>query len=340
MKRIFLLVFLLPLLVKAQVYQSMPQAGYGAVKRMLFDSVLSLPLGISKLQNISGGRDIGQIRYNTIDSSIYIYSGSAWRKIGGGDTTNLSNRINNKVSIFGDTIIGTLKVVTILEQREQSAINAIGSGSHTGVIGRSTVDGIGVFAASNTGTGLIAFSATSNHAILGDYATGLTVTNSGRVLIGTNVDNLTDNLQIGGKIKATNIIDNASQTYNSTVTWGGLAPVTSLQKSYRWSRFGNWVFLNISLLYSIAGNANSVTMTLPAGVPLPANVPGSTNADNINFPATGIMHTSEDASSNLQTPMVAYMRISGAGTGYKLVISTPNLILVRYATISIMYFTN
>lgn len=86
MKRIFILLFLLPLLSKAQVYQSMPQAGYGPVKRMLFDSVLTLPLGIAKLQNITGGRDTGQIRYNKADSSIYTYSGSAWRKVSGGST--------------------------------------------------------------------------------------------------------------------------------------------------------------------------------------------------------------------------------------------------------------
>jgi len=112
MKRIFILLFLLPLLSKAQVYQAMPQAGYGAVKRMLFDSVLTLPLGITKLQNITGGRDTGQIRYNKADSSIYIYSGNAWRKVSGGgstiDTTSLSNRINSKLSLSGGTMIGDI----------------------------------------------------------------------------------------------------------------------------------------------------------------------------------------------------------------------------------------
>jgi hypothetical protein len=117
MKRIFILLFLLPLLSKAQVYQAMPQAGYGPVKRMLFDSVLTLPLGIAKLQNITGGRDTGQIRYNKVDSSLYIYSGSAWRKVTGGsggstDTTSLSNRINNKVSKSGDVMTGSLQIGT------------------------------------------------------------------------------------------------------------------------------------------------------------------------------------------------------------------------------------
>lgn len=80
----------------------MPQAGYGPVKRMLFDSVVTLPMGITSLRNISGGRDTAQIRYNKNDSSIYVYTGSQWVKSSGGstiDTTSLSNRINLKVNI-------------------------------------------------------------------------------------------------------------------------------------------------------------------------------------------------------------------------------------------------
>ena len=76
----------------------MPQAGYGPVKRMLFDSVLTLPLSVFSLRNISGGRDVGQIRWNTPDSSLYMYSGSQWIKINT-DTSQLSNRIANKLSI-------------------------------------------------------------------------------------------------------------------------------------------------------------------------------------------------------------------------------------------------
>ena len=82
----------------AQTYQSMPQAGYGPVKRMLFDSVLTLPLNILKLQNATGGRDIGQIRYNVSDSSIYIYSGSRWIK-SGIDTSTIYYNLGLKLNI-------------------------------------------------------------------------------------------------------------------------------------------------------------------------------------------------------------------------------------------------
>jgi hypothetical protein len=62
----------------------MPQAGYGPVKRMLVDSVLTIPIGISQLRNITGGRDTAQIRYQKSDSSVYVYTGSSWVKLGSG----------------------------------------------------------------------------------------------------------------------------------------------------------------------------------------------------------------------------------------------------------------
>ena len=40
--------------LKAQVYQAMPQAGYGPVTRFLTDSVLTIPTGINSLRNITG----------------------------------------------------------------------------------------------------------------------------------------------------------------------------------------------------------------------------------------------------------------------------------------------
>jgi hypothetical protein len=105
MKRLlFILLVFVCSVSYGQVYQSMPQAGYGPVQRMLFDSVVTLPMGITRLRNISGGRDTAQIRYNKADSSIYVYTGSQWVKSSGSggastDTTSLSNRINLKVNI-------------------------------------------------------------------------------------------------------------------------------------------------------------------------------------------------------------------------------------------------
>jgi hypothetical protein len=52
------------------------------------------------------GRDTGGIRYALADSSVYIWTGSQWRKVGDGgtslDTSSLSNRINQRVK-YTDT---------------------------------------------------------------------------------------------------------------------------------------------------------------------------------------------------------------------------------------------
>jgi hypothetical protein len=81
---IILAFFFCTIKTEAQVYQAMPQAGYGPVKRMLVDSVLTIPIGISQLRNITGGRDTAQIRYQKSDSSVYVYTGSSWVKLGSG----------------------------------------------------------------------------------------------------------------------------------------------------------------------------------------------------------------------------------------------------------------
>jgi hypothetical protein len=68
-----------------------------------FDSVFLLP----NLTGTAGLRG-GALRYNGSDSSLYVYTGTQWRKIDGSggstvDTTSLSNRINLKLNI-SDTV--------------------------------------------------------------------------------------------------------------------------------------------------------------------------------------------------------------------------------------------
>ena len=99
---IIITLILLSFGLEAQVYQAMPQAGYGPIKRMLLDSVLTIPQGITSLRQITGGRDIGQIRWNGSDTGLYIYNGVRWQRINI-DTTNLTNEIAEKLNIT-DTI--------------------------------------------------------------------------------------------------------------------------------------------------------------------------------------------------------------------------------------------
>jgi hypothetical protein len=59
-------------------------------------------LNIPKLTATSG-RDTGGIRYALADSSVYVWTGSQWRRVGQGtDTTSLSNRIDLRVK-YTDT---------------------------------------------------------------------------------------------------------------------------------------------------------------------------------------------------------------------------------------------
>jgi hypothetical protein len=83
-----------------QIYQNMAQPGY-KFSRARFDSVLSVPVSITSLRNISGGRDTGQIRYVTSDSSLYVYTGRTWVKFSGGS----AGMFVDSVTVFGDSLL-------------------------------------------------------------------------------------------------------------------------------------------------------------------------------------------------------------------------------------------
>jgi hypothetical protein len=84
MKKLLYILLLLPVIGFSQVYQSMPQYGYGPIRRMQFDSVATLPLGLGDLRQSVGFRNIGQVRFNTSDSSLYVWTGFTWAKQAGG----------------------------------------------------------------------------------------------------------------------------------------------------------------------------------------------------------------------------------------------------------------
>jgi len=94
MKRILIIILGLFSVAYGQLYQQMPQAGYGPVKRFWIDSVLSIPTSTTSGSNLSGGRDVGRIRYNISDSSLQVYTGNQWlsgnRSSGWGLTGNAS----------------------------------------------------------------------------------------------------------------------------------------------------------------------------------------------------------------------------------------------------------
>lgn len=78
MKKILITIIGLFSVAYGQLYQSMPQRGYGPVKNFWVDSVLIIPTNVTSGSNLSGGREVGKIRYNIIDSSVQVYTGSQW----------------------------------------------------------------------------------------------------------------------------------------------------------------------------------------------------------------------------------------------------------------------
>lgn len=88
-KLILLLLLFISIGANAQLYQQMPQAGYGPVKRMWIDSVLIAPTNVTSGDNLSGGREVGKVRYNITDSSWQVYTGSQW--LAGNRSTGLTN---------------------------------------------------------------------------------------------------------------------------------------------------------------------------------------------------------------------------------------------------------
>ena len=104
----FLSVFVLTFFVKfgfGQVYQAMPQYGYGPVKRFDIDSTLTIPTvcGVPTLK--SNILRKSAIAFDTCNNKFYTYNSKTltWSEVSGGggstDTTSLSNRINLKLNI-------------------------------------------------------------------------------------------------------------------------------------------------------------------------------------------------------------------------------------------------
>ena len=114
----FLSVFVLTFFVKfgfGQVYQSMPQYGYGPVKRMDIDSSLTIPTtcGVPTLKSNLTRKSA--IAFDTCNNRFYYYNSKTlvWDTIkGGGTTIDTSNRFVNSVTKVNDSTIRVVKGTT------------------------------------------------------------------------------------------------------------------------------------------------------------------------------------------------------------------------------------
>lgn len=79
-----------------------------------------------------------------------------------------------------------------------------------------------------------------------------------------------------------------SGTYSGTITWTGTtAPSGTTSHTYRWTRIGSLVSLNISLVFQTAGSGlTGVVIALPSDAPTPIEPTGLTSASNPMYVST------------------------------------------------------
>ena len=129
-----------------------------------------------------------------------------------------------------------------------------------------------------------------------------------------------------------------SGTYSGTITWNGTAP-TIASHTYRWTRIGKMVTLNISLVYSLAGSANSqLTIPLPSDCPTPVEPTGLTANSTFIYPVFIKIFSSFTTLTAL-TERAAFRKNSG-GTGYEIRCETGTGTTASGALVTLTYYTN
>jgi hypothetical protein len=129
-----------------------------------------------------------------------------------------------------------------------------------------------------------------------------------------------------------------SGVYSGTITWNGTAP-TIASHTYRWTRIGKMVTLNISLVYSLAGSANStLNVVLPSDCPTPVEPTGLTANSSFMYNAVVKVFSSFTALTAL-TERSAF-RKNSAGNGYEINVALGTGTTAVGALITLTYYTN
>jgi hypothetical protein len=129
-----------------------------------------------------------------------------------------------------------------------------------------------------------------------------------------------------------------SGTYTGTITWAGTAP-TSGNLTYRWTRIGKMVTINISLVYANAGATNNqLVVTLPADAPTPTKPTGLTAASNMLYPALTQINSTNQSTLTSST-MRCMLRSNSGNNGFEFFIQCAAASAVN-AFITCTYFTD
>ena len=128
-----------------------------------------------------------------------------------------------------------------------------------------------------------------------------------------------------------------SGVYTGTPVWTftGSAPTGATNHSYRWTRMGRVVNLNITLFYGTAGaTCTQVVIPLPSDAPTPVEPSGVGAATEFIYPITSSINTSATTIPTLLTR--GFMRANAADNGYELIlnIATGNSAKIVYANVT------
>ena len=130
-----------------------------------------------------------------------------------------------------------------------------------------------------------------------------------------------------------------SGTYTGAIAWTGTtAPSGATNHSYRWTRVGKMVTLNIILVFATNGAAiTALQIDLPSDCPAPAEPAGLTGASQNMYPA--LIYTSSSTNALLSSTPRGFLRNNTGNTGHDFLFNftshAPNT-----AHITLTYWTN
>jgi len=132
-------------------------------------------------------------------------------------------------------------------------------------------------------------------------------------------------------------------TYTPTPTWTGTGnPTVLLGNSYSGQQVGNMVSINIALVYSVAGNANTqVLLPLPSDFPTPLSPTGLTGALDILAYGSGMIVNA----TNPNPPAVTgarntLLRRNSANTGYEFFMNVSVALNAKLVILNLTYQTS
>jgi len=129
-----------------------------------------------------------------------------------------------------------------------------------------------------------------------------------------------------------------SGTYTGSIAWNGTAP-TSGNFSYRWTRIGKMVTINISLIYANAGSANTqVVVGLPSDAPTPTKPAGLTAASNLLYPAITQINVANQTTLTSNT-MRGMLRSNSSNNGFEFLVNNASNAAIN-CFITCTYFTD